>query len=302
MFVGEQSWWSILYKRCLNCSLYQLIHHQGDRVNVLTETIARKWFLIDDFSQETLKNCFITHLMWLRAHFWALSKDSWEHTSLRKTSSMETGFAGHAPVLDHASNRIIMATTISYRWDHLLLPALHPEGWACQESRLADLSGERPARSGATSPGSPAAPAPSRHSSGLLSAAPGLAGTPPGARPDLPSPAAAFRPLRGIASPAPPASALAPLAGSLWPGIPSPIVPSPAAVGLGDAESWPAPPFASPGCAASPVPGGCSPGCSGGAGDGHEETAARFLARGAFESRSSCPASSPWPGTDKGLV
>lgn len=53
-------------------SLSQVIHQEANEllsVNVLTESIARKWLLIDDFSQETLKNCFITHLMWLQAHF-----------------------------------------------------------------------------------------------------------------------------------------------------------------------------------------------------------------------------------------
>lgn len=53
-------------------SLAEVIHQEATElllVNVLTKSIARKWLLIDDFSQETLKNCFITHLLWFQAHF-----------------------------------------------------------------------------------------------------------------------------------------------------------------------------------------------------------------------------------------
>lgn len=53
-------------------SLSRVIHQEATELlslSVLSESIARKWLLIDEFSQETLKNCFITHLMWLRAHF-----------------------------------------------------------------------------------------------------------------------------------------------------------------------------------------------------------------------------------------
>lgn len=52
-------------------SLSLVIHQEATEllsVNLLTESIARKWLLIDEFSQETLM-CFITHLMWLQAHF-----------------------------------------------------------------------------------------------------------------------------------------------------------------------------------------------------------------------------------------
>lgn len=50
-------------------SLSQVVHQELLSLRVLSESIARKWLLIDEFSQETLKNCFITHIMWLRAHF-----------------------------------------------------------------------------------------------------------------------------------------------------------------------------------------------------------------------------------------
>lgn len=44
-------------------SLAQVIHQEATElllVSMLTKSIARKRLLIDDFSQETLKNCFIT--------------------------------------------------------------------------------------------------------------------------------------------------------------------------------------------------------------------------------------------------
>lgn len=53
-------------------SLVRAIHQEATvllLVSILTKSIARKWLLIDDFSQETLKNCFITHLLLLQAHF-----------------------------------------------------------------------------------------------------------------------------------------------------------------------------------------------------------------------------------------
>lgn len=68
MFVGE--WSGQMMLKLL--SLAQVIHQEATKlllVNILTKSIARKWLLIDDFSQGTLKNCFITHLLWLQAHF-----------------------------------------------------------------------------------------------------------------------------------------------------------------------------------------------------------------------------------------
>lgn len=67
MFVGECSGPDGALRTMLkSLSLAKVIHQEATEllsVSLLTKPIARKWLLIDDFSQETL----ITHLLWCQA-------------------------------------------------------------------------------------------------------------------------------------------------------------------------------------------------------------------------------------------